>query len=105
MTSNAPAPASAPSPGYRGALALVIFLGALIMMAVGALIAGAFLGAARRDGAGTPYSATVPAANQRVESAEIDGNRILLRLSGGDGQELVVLDVATGRVIGRIKVQ
>jgi hypothetical protein len=103
MTSNAPAPV--PSPGYRGALALVIFLGALCMMAVGALIAGAFLGAARRDGAGTPYSATMPAANQRVESADIDGNRILLRLSGGDGQELVILDVATGRVIGRIKVQ
>jgi len=105
MTSNAPAPASAPSPGYRGALALVIFLGALCMMAVGALIAGAFLGAGSRGGAGTPYSATVPAAGQRVESSDIDGNRILLRLSGPDGQELVVLDVATGRVIGRIKVQ
>ena len=83
------------------------------MMAVGALIAGAFLGAARRDGAGAPYSATVPAPGQRIESTEIDGNRILLRLSGpnpgagpaAEGQELVILDVATGRLIGRIKVQ
>jgi len=46
-----------------------------------------------------------PAAGQRLESADIEGNRILLRLSGPDGQELAILDVATGRLIGRIKVQ
>jgi hypothetical protein len=34
----------------------------------------------------------------------IDGNRILLRLSGPNGEELVVMDAGSGRVIGRIAI-
>jgi len=99
MTSNVPAtPAS-----YRGLLALVIILGALIMIAVGALIAGAMLGAGRRAEASVPYEMALPAPGARIESAEIQGNRILMRLSGGTGDELVILDAASGRLIGRIR--
>src|SRR5262247_1046650 len=81
MTSNVPAsPAS-----YRGLLALVIILGALIMIGVGALVAGAMLGAGRRAEVAEPYVTAVPAPGARIESAEIQGNRILMRLSGGAG--------------------
>ncbi len=101
MTSDVPAtPAS-----YRGLLALVILLGALIMIGVGALIAGAMLGAGRRAEAVEPYITGVPANGGRIESAELQGNRILMRLTGGAGDELVVLDAATGRLIGRIRLQ
>jgi len=102
MTSDVPAsPAS-----HRGLLALVIVLGVLIMIGVVALIAGAMLGAGRRaEAPGTPYLTSVPArAGARIESAEIQGNRILMRLSG-NGEELVILDAASGRLLGRIRLE
>ncbi len=85
-------------------LALVIFLGALIMLGLGALVAGLILvGGQAREGA--PFNATLDAPGAHIESAELDGNRILLKLSGGaKGEELVILDVTTGRVLGRIAI-
>jgi hypothetical protein len=93
-----------PSPNYRGLLALVIILGVLILLGVGALIAGAALRAGNRAPAGEPYAASVLAPGERIESTQLDGNRILLRLSGPNGDEMVVLDAGSGRVIGRIAV-
>src|SRR5689334_17796023 len=101
MTSDVPAsPAS-----YRGLLALVIILGALIMIGVGALIAGAMLGAGRRAEVANaqPYETNVMAPGAHIESAEIQGNRILMRLSGGTGDEIVILDAGSGRLLGRVK--
>src|SRR5262245_51000807 len=102
MTSDVPvSPAS-----YRGLLALVIILGALIMIGVGALIAGAMLGAGRRAEVANaaPFMTTVPAPGARIESAELQGNRILMRLTGGAGDELVILDANSGRLLGRVMV-
>jgi hypothetical protein len=101
MTSDVPATQAS----YRGLLALVIILGALIMIGVGALIGGAFVGAGRRADTSVPYLTSVPAPGSRIESAEIQGNRILMRLTGGAGDELVVVDVASGRVVGRIRLE
>jgi len=98
MTSDVPAPRASP----RGLLAVVVILGVLIMIGVGALIAGAVLGASRRTEAAAPYLTTVPAPGARIESAEIQDNRILMRLTG-QGEELVILDAASGRVLGRIR--
>ena len=72
------------------------------MIGVGALIAGAVLGAGRRTEVAAPYLTTVPAPGARIESAEIQDNRILMRLTG-QGEELVILDAASGRVLGRIR--
>ena len=84
----------------------MIILGVLIMIGVGALIAGAVLGAGRRaEAPGTPYLTSVPArTGARIESAEIQGNRILMRLTG-NGEELVILDAASGRLLGRIRLE
>jgi hypothetical protein len=101
MTSDVPAPRAS----HRGLLALVIILGVLIMIGVGALVAGAVLGAGRRaEVPGTPYLTSVPAPGARIESAEIQGNRILMRLTG-QGDELVILDAASGRLLGRVRLE
>jgi hypothetical protein len=102
MTSDVPASTAS----YRGLLALVIILGALIMIGVGALIAGAMLGAGRRAEveSAQPFMTAVPAPGARIESAELQGNRILMRLSGGEGDELVIVDANSGRLLGRVKV-
>ena len=99
-----------PAPSYRGLLALVIILGVLIVLGVVGLIVAAVFKA--RAGNGAPaapstsgaYAASVTAPGERIESTQLDGNRILLRLSGPNGDELVVLDAGSGRVIGRIAV-
>jgi hypothetical protein len=93
-----------PTPSYRGLLALVIILGVLIVVGVIALIVAAVLRAGNRAPSGESYAAAVAAPGERIESTQLDGNRILLRLSGPNGDELVVLDAASGRVIGRIAV-
>jgi len=76
----------------------------LILLAVGALIAAAALRAGRPAASDEPYRAILAAPGQRIESTEIDGNRILLRLSGPNGEELVVIDAGSGRVLGRIAI-
>jgi hypothetical protein len=92
------------APSYRGLLALVIFLGVLILLGVGALIGAAALGGGRgRDIA--PFNTSVDAPGAHIESTELQGNRVLLRLSGGaNGEELVILDAQSGRLIGRVVV-
>jgi len=92
------------TPSYRGLLALVIILGVLIVAGVVALIVAIVLRVGNRATTGEAYAASVAAPGQRIESSQLDGNRILLRLSGPNGDELVVLDAASGRVIGRIAV-
>jgi hypothetical protein len=89
---------------YRGLLALVILLGALIVLGVGALIGAAALGGGRGRDAAT-FNASLDAPGAHIESTELQGNRILLRLSGGaKGEELVILDAQSGRLLGRIVV-
>ena len=85
-------------------LALVIILGVLIVLALGALIGGAVMGLARRPEPAAPYRETVLAPRGRIESTEINGNRILVKLSGPDGEELIVLDANSGRLIGRVHI-
>jgi len=86
-------------------LALVILLGVLIVLGVIGLIVGVLTGAGSRRGAPEAYAAQIAAPGQHIESAQLDGNRILVRLAGGaNGEELVVLDAGSGRVIGRIAV-
>ena len=90
---------------HRGLLALVIALGALILLAFGALVGGLLLGAGSQRAAGgaEPYLVSVPAAaGARIAQTELDGDRLLLRLEGG-GETIVILETTTGRIIGRIE--
>lgn len=91
------------------------------MLGVGALIGAAFMAsgrpreAANGDGgqtlriaqagqapAAAPFLANLAATGQHIESAELRDGKILVRLSGPRGEELVVLDAATGAIAGRV---
>ena len=67
------------------------------------LIVGFALRASRAQTVGQPFRATVSAPGERVEGVQFDGNRILLRLSGPKGDEVVIMDTS-GRVLGRIAI-
>ena len=96
-----------PSASYRGWLAVVIILGVLLVAGVVGLIVAAVLRARSIRAAPTdqPYTASVIAPGEKIESAELDGNRILLTLQGPRGEELVVLDAGSGKILGRITVR
>jgi hypothetical protein len=85
---------------YRGLLALVIVLGILIVLGVIGLIVGFALRLPRAQAVG-PFSAVVSAPGERLDGAQFEGNRVLLRLSGPRGDEIVIMDI-TGRMLGRI---
>jgi hypothetical protein len=90
---------------HRGWLALVIILGVMIVLMMGALIAGLFLNAGR-GGAGAPYAAHVSLrSGERILTTQLDGDRILVHVTGGAaGDDLVVLDARSGREIGRVAI-
>jgi len=86
-------------------------LGVLILLALGALVGGliAKSGGGGREspaaGASAAYDVTIPATGSaEIAGATIDDGRLVVRLSGAAGDELVVMDPATGRVLGRVRV-
>ena len=64
-------------------------------------------------------AATLPAANMGsapiielpvgqgagLTSMSLDGNRLALHLNGGDGPEIVVIDLASGKIVARVQLK
>jgi len=48
------------------------------------------------------YSALVP-AGARVTQVSLDGDRLALQVSGPDGEEILVVDVRRGRLVGKVR--
>lgn len=102
------APAAAPQKqtlAYRGALLAVIVLGVLIVIALAILVAGF---AMRMSGRSPRLAGTAPAEftlapGSRIESADVSGDRLVLRLSGQGGDEIDIVDLETGRLVTRIR--
>ena len=93
-------------PSYRGLKAVVIILGVLILMAFGVLVGGLFMRAGNTGAAREPYVTRIEAEpGARVAGAELAGNRLILRVEGANSNEIVLVDAATGRVIGRVVLQ
>jgi hypothetical protein len=57
-------------------------------------------------GAGTPALSELPIPKDAtVTSLALDGNRLALHLTSPQGDEVVVMDMATGKVLARIKLK
>jgi hypothetical protein len=92
------------APSYRGLKAVVIILGILILMAFGVLVGGLLMRAGASGAAREAYVATIPAERgAAIAGAELTGNRLIVRIESAAGNEIVVVDAATGRVIGRVR--
>jgi hypothetical protein len=80
------------APSYRGLLALVIFFGRADRLGGGALIVTAVLRAGNRP---QPVAVTTPetvlttlaAPGKSIQSTQLEGNRILVRLAGTNGED------------------
>lgn len=93
------------SASYRAAKALVIILGVFIVLALIALIVGFIV---RLTGKNQPQSvADVPQIYQLKEGARImdmkvDAGHVILSIRTDQGEEIVIVDDASGRVVSRI---
>ena len=90
---------------YRAARALVIILGIFIMLALLALIVGFVW---RLTNHNHPQSvADVPQIYQLKEGAKItdmkaDSGHVVLRIRTDQGEEIEIIDDASGRVVSRV---
>ncbi len=90
--------------------ALVAFLGVLLVVGLGVLIYGLSTKAHLKGGGAATASAgvvaefgsvTVPVpVGSRIEQMVVAGGNVVLRLTGGGPERVVVLDPAQGKVVG-----
>ena len=89
---------------YRGALAAVIFLGVLIVIAVGVLVVGLVTRFGGSHQAATPAVAQFTLApGNRLVSTDVAADRLILRLRGPAGDEIDIIDTQTGKLVARIR--
>lgn len=109
MAPGAPAvnPNEAPRPlGQKIMLGVVIFLGLLIFLGLGAVVVGVTM-KARGHGGGrsAPAALVVPAMapGSQIESMQVSGERLVLRLKTPEGEEIDIIDLQDGRIVSRIR--
>lgn len=91
----------------RVLLVIVITLGVLILLAFGVLVGGMVIGKGSGSSAQTgpapwTYNLQLPERG-RITSARLEGNRVVVRVRTPEGESVILLDAATGKVIGRIE--
>jgi hypothetical protein len=100
--SNGPVPENQ-TPAYRAARMAVIILSVLIVVAVVALIVG---GISKLGGKTATHGATgtfqLPPGARIVEMQSQPG-RLILRVREAHGEEIDILDIQDGRLVGQVK--
>lgn len=89
---------------YRAMKAVVIILGALIVVALIALVVGVgFKLAGRHGGASADGATAVLPPGAKITAIQTSGNRLILGLHASEGDEVDIVDTDTGRLVARIK--
>ena len=91
---------------YRALRAVVIILGILIVLALGALIVGGAMKLARNRSAAAASPTTVGAElppGAKIISVETSGDRVVVGLHTSEGDEVDIFDTQTGHAVARIR--
>lgn len=100
-------PNAAPRPlGQKIMLGVVIFLGLLIFLGLGAVVVGVTMKARGHGSAGAaPAALATPALapGSTIESMEVSGERLVLRLRTPTGEEIDIIDLQDGHIVSRIR--
>jgi hypothetical protein len=90
---------------YRLMLAVVIFLGVLIVIALGVMVMGLvakFSQHGPAHGAGDATALSLPPGAKIVEMQSLP-NRLILHIRTPDGDEIDIVDTGDGHLISRVK--
>lgn len=87
-------------------LGVVIFLGILIVLGIGALIVGITM--KFRGGGHAPSSAMAAPSlmlqpGSKVDAMQVSGDRLVLRVTTAAGEEIDIVDLKDGHVVSRIR--
>lgn len=91
------------TPRVRALIALNIILGILIIAGVGGIIVTAVTRLRAPVNSAAPVALHIPAPGEHLVGIQPDAGRLLLHLTGPNGDEIVVLD-QNFKVLGRITV-
>lgn len=89
---------------YRSLKAVVIFLGALIVVAFVLLVVGLvmrFSGKGRAVQTAGESTIELPAGTNIVTST-VEGDRLILRTKSPAGDEIYIVDTSSGRLVGHV---
>ncbi len=89
---------------YRSLKAVVIFLGALIVVAFALLVVGLvmrFSGKGRAVTAEGQSTIELPAGSSIV-SSDVQGERLILRTKSATGDEVYIVDISSGHLVGHV---
>lgn len=113
--SSPPPPSAAPAGKNRILLGIVIGLGVLIVLALGALIAGIVLGGnddrhapaptvavAANDKAPKPATIPLPAGYKLID-AQTQPGRLMVHLRNQTQDEIDIFDLTDGRILAKIR--
>ena len=112
---NMPLPGTVFTPRQVRVLKIAVIVMGLLLVGGFAFVLAAIVYQASRGGQATP-SAEAAASTSTLSELQIpkdasvttlalDGNRLALHLNSRQGGEIVVIDVATGKVLARIKLK
>ncbi|NWH07987.1 MAG: hypothetical protein HXY22_04955 [Alphaproteobacteria bacterium] len=110
MSDSITTPASSPeaAPNLKFLKTLVIVLGVLIILALGVLFTAivwrSFDKPAPKPETGEVISSIALPEGARIEDVILDGDRVALRVSGPGTEEIIIVDIVEGRIIGRVRV-
>lgn len=82
--------------------AVVIILGVMIVLTLGALITGLVL---KMNGKGRGAESNAPftlARGATIVSSDVSGSRLILHVKTEAGEEIDIIDTADGRLVSRI---
>jgi hypothetical protein len=89
---------------YRAMLAVVITLGVLIVIALGAVVAGIFLHLGRHAPGTTPAALSYePPPGAKLIAMETSGDRLILHLRDGASDEVDIVNTDDGKLVARYK--
>lgn len=92
------------SASYRSLKAVVIFLGALIVVAFALLVVGLvmrFSGKGHSGAAGGESAIELP-SGAAIVSSDVQGDRLILRTKSATGDEVYIVDTSNGRLVGHV---
>jgi hypothetical protein len=92
---------------YRGLKAVVILLGALIIIAFGLLVVGAltrFHAKSAPNASALENTIALP-AGATIVSSEVQSDRLILRVKAQGGESIYIIDTGTGHLVGRVQTQ
>jgi hypothetical protein len=110
---NTPLPGTVFTPRQVRALKLAVIVMGILLVGGFAFVLAAIVYQASKGGQNSPSSAIEPPVaaelhipkDAAVSTLALDGDRLALHLNSAEGPEIVVIDLATGKTLARIRLK